>query len=152
MWVERWLFDGWLQWAWLVLAVIFLIAEVFTVGFFLFCFGVGAAVAAGAAYLGAPPLVQFGAFLAASAATLVGVRPLVNRLSNPDTHTVGIDRVLGQSGIVLETIDPARGCGVVRVGHERWSADAADGVPIAGGAAVVVVGVEGTHLQVRPAV
>jgi inner membrane protein len=141
--------DGWLQWAWVILALIFFIAEVFTSGFFLICFGVGAGIAAIAAFWGAPPLAQFGIFLVGSALALVGVRPLANRISNPNTYTVGIDRVLGKQAIVLETIDPARGQGLVRVGHEHWSAVAIDGAPIAAGAMVVVVAVEGTHVKVR---
>lgn len=146
------MFDGWLQWAWIVVALIFFSAEVFTAGFFLACFGAGAILAAISAFWGAPPLVQFGVFLVGSTAALGVLRPLANRVSNPNTHMVGIDRVLGQQAIVLETIDPANGRGVVRVGHEHWSADAADGAPIAIGAVVVVVGVKGTHLQVRLAV
>ncbi len=141
--------EGWLQWAWVILALLFFIAEVFTAGFFLVCFGVGAVFAATAAFFGIPPLGQFAVFIGASAVTLLAVRPLANRISNPNTHAVGIDRVLGQEAIVLETINPALGRGLVRVGREQWSAVAADGAPIAAGTMVVVVGVEGTHLKVR---
>jgi membrane protein implicated in regulation of membrane protease activity len=146
-----WQMEEWLSWAWLVLALIFTIAEIFTSGFFLICFGVGAAVAAVAGFLGFSPLVQFAVFIVASGATLFLVRPFASRVSNPNTHTVGIDRVLGREAIVLETIDPAHGSGVVRVGHEPWSADSADGIPIATGTIVQVVEVEGTHLKVRVA-
>jgi membrane protein implicated in regulation of membrane protease activity len=141
--------ENWLQWVWLILAMVFFIAEVFTSGFFLICFGVGAGLAAGAAFFGTPPLAQFGIFLVGASLALLAIRPLANRLSNPNTHSVGIDRVLGQEAIVLETIDPAIGHGLVRVRHESWSADAADGRPIAAGTMVVVVDVEGTHLKVR---
>ncbi|MCC6454252.1 MAG: NfeD family protein [Caldilineaceae bacterium] len=144
--------ENWLSWAWFVLALLFTIAEIFTSGFFLVCFGAGAAVAAVAGFLGFSPLAQFAVFIGASGLALFLVRPFANRVSNPNTHMVGIDRVLGREGIVLETIDPARGSGVVRVGHEPWSADAADGMPIAAGVMVQVVGVEGTHLKVRVAV
>lgn len=143
--------EDWLSWAWVILAIIFTIAEIFTSGFFLICFGVGAAVAALAAFLGFGPVAQFAVFVVASAVALLLVRPFANRVSSPQTQPVGIDRLLGKQGIVLETVDPARGCGVVRVDHERWSADAADGLPIAAGVMVEVVGLEGTHLKVRVA-
>lgn len=142
---------NWVAWAWVVVAVFFAIAEIFTIGFFLICFGVGAAAAAATAFLGFAPLVQFVTFLLTSTVVLFLLRPLANRVANPHAPAVGIDRLLGRHGIVLETIDPARGVGMVRVNHEPWSADSADGVPIAAGTMVLVVGIEGTHLKVRMA-
>src|SRR5688572_24541307 len=106
--------EDWLSWAWLIMAILFIIAEIFTTGFFLVCFGVGAAVAALAGFLGFGPVGQFATFVVASAAVLLLVRPFANRLTNPQNAPVGSDRLLGKQGIVLETIDPANGCGVVR--------------------------------------
>lgn len=144
--------DNWLSWVWVVMATILAIAEIFTTGFFVISFSVGAAIAAVAAYAGFAPLEQFAIFVAASAIALLLVRPLANRVSSPNTLPVGTDRLLGREGIVLETVDPARGSGVVRIGHEPWSADSADGTPIAMGTTVLVVGIEGTHLKVRVAI
>jgi membrane protein implicated in regulation of membrane protease activity len=131
------------------MAVLLTIAEIFTAGFFLVCFGVGAAIAAVAAFMGFAPLAQLAIFVVSSAVALLLVRPFANRISNPDSVPVGIDRLIGRQGIVLETIDPARGSGVVRVDHEPWSADSVDGIPVAVGTMVLVVGIEGTHLKVR---
>ena len=141
--------ENWLSWAWVVMAILLAIAEIFTSGFFMICFGFGAAVAAVAGFFGFTPLAQFATFVVASAVALLLVRSFANRVSNPNATPVGIDRLLGQEGIVVEPIDPARGCGVVRVSHERWSADSADGVPLASGTMVRVVSIEGTHLKVR---
>lgn len=143
--------EGWLSWAWVVMAILLAIAEIFTTGFFLVCFAFGAAIAALAGFLGFAPLVQFAIFVVASAAAVLLVRPLANRVSEPNATPVGIDRLLGRQGIVLETIDPARGAGVVRVDHEPWSADSVEGIPIATGTMVQVVAIEGTHLKVRVA-
>jgi membrane protein implicated in regulation of membrane protease activity len=143
--------DSWLTWVWVVMAVLLTIAEIFTSGFFLVCFGVGAAIAAVASFFGFTPLAQFAVFVAGSAVALLMVRPFANRISNTNAMPVGIDRLVGRQGIVVETIDPARGCGVVRVDHEPWSADSIDGVPLAAGTIVQVVGIEGTHLKVRMA-
>lgn len=140
--------NGWLPWAWVIVAILLAIGEIFTVGFFLICFGIGAAVAAMAAFLGLGPLWQLATFVAASGAALLLVRPLANRVS-PLANPVGIDRLVGRQGIVVETIDPARGSGVVRVDHEAWSADSVDGTPYAAGTMVQVVAIEGAHLQVR---
>ena len=144
--------EDWLPWAWIVLAVVFAIGEIFTSGFFLICFGVGTAIAAITGFIGFGPLAQFAIFVVSSAVVLFLVHPFANRVSGPNRYTVGVERLLGQQAIVLETIDPARGYGVVRVGHEKWSADAADGVPIAAGTMVQVVDATGTHLKVRTSV
>lgn len=140
----------WLPWVWIVLAMIFAVAEIFTAGFFLICFGVGAAGAGLAAFLGVGLVWQFAIFVILSGISVVLVRPLANRMSNPNTHVVGIDRVLGKQGIVLETIDPVSGRGVVRIDSEHWSAESAEGRTIVAGSPVLVVGVDGTHLKVRP--
>lgn len=141
----------WLSWVWVVMATILAIAEIFNTGFFVISFSAGAAIAAVAAYAGFAPLEQLAVFVVVSAIALLLVRPLANRLSNPNTLPVGTDRLLGKEGIVLETVDPARGSGVVRIGHEPWSADSIDGTPIAAGTMVLVESVEGTHLKVRVA-
>jgi membrane protein implicated in regulation of membrane protease activity len=141
--------ENWLSWAWVVLAILFAIAEIFTAGFFLIGFAFGAAVAALLGFMGFAPLGQFAAFLVGSTVALLLLRPLSKRVSNPNAPAIGIDRLMGEKGIVVETIDPARGSGVIRVNHEPWSADSADGSPIAVGTMVQVVGIEGTHLKVR---
>ena len=51
-----------LVWVWAGLALIFFIAEIFTAGFFLICFGIGAAVAALLALLGVDAIWQLAAF------------------------------------------------------------------------------------------
>jgi membrane protein implicated in regulation of membrane protease activity len=140
----------WMPWGWLVMAVLFAVAEIFTAGFFLICFGIGAGAAALTAFMGLGLVWQTLAFVAVSALAVLLSRPLANRLAHPNTHAIGGDRLLGQEGIVLETIDPVSGRGVVRVGHERWSAVAVEGRPIAAGSTIVVVAINGTHLQVRP--
>ncbi len=141
--------EDWLPWIWVILAIVFTVAEIFTAGFFLICFGVGAALAAITAFLGFGALVEMIAFVIGSGIALMLLRPFALRVSGNQTNTVGIDRVIGRQAIVLEAIDPAKGRGLVRMGGERWSADSADNVPIAAGVAVEVIGVDGAHLKVR---
>jgi membrane protein implicated in regulation of membrane protease activity len=141
--------EDWLSWVWVFLSILLAIAEIFTSGFFLICFAIGAAIAAVAGFFGLSPVLQFAIFVGASAVCLYFVRPFANRIANPTARAVGTDRLVGRQAIVLETIDPALGRGVVRVDHEHWSADSIDGVPLAEGTMVHVVGIEGTHLKVR---
>jgi membrane protein implicated in regulation of membrane protease activity len=138
------------MWGWAAMAIIFLIAELFTTGFFLVCFGVGAAAAALLAYLGVDPLLQVAAFIAVSAVAVLLTRPLTRRLNEQQQNFVGSDRVLGKQAIVLTEIDPALGAGLVRVDAEEWRAVSEDGRVIAKAAIVEVLRIDGTRLVVRP--
>lgn len=137
------------QWIWVVVALLLFVGEIFTAGFVLSCFGLGAVAAAVVAFLGAGPIWQLVVFGAVSVAAVYLSRPFVNRISNPNTQEVGIDRVLGREGIVIETIDPAAGTGVVRVRSETWSAHSEDDQPIPAGERISVLAVDGAHLLVR---
>ena len=141
--------EQYLIWIWAGLAVIFFIAELFTAGFFLVCFGVGAVAAAIGASLGVPPIWQLALFVAFSALALVLLRPIAQRINRTTPNRVGGDRAIGRDALVTEAIDPATGRGMVRVERESWRAELDDHTPAAEGERVQVVRVEGTRLIVR---
>ena len=136
-------------WVWVMLAAILLIAEIFTATFFLLPFGVAAAVAAVLEYLGVSVGWQWVAFIAVSAALLVVVRRYADRLTHEPPILTGVDRLLGQPGVVVEQITPRSVEGRVRVEREEWRADSADGTTLAVGTVVTVERIDGTHLVVR---
>lgn len=139
----------WFPWIWAILALVFAMAEIFTAGFFIICFAVGAAAAATAAFLGLSTIGQMAIFVIVSALAVVLSRPLAARISGRGENHVGIDRVLHREAIVTYAIDPTKAQGRVRVDREEWLADAIDHQPIAPGTKVEVVAVEGTRLKVR---
>ncbi len=138
------------MWGWAAMALIFLIAELFTTGFFLVCFGIGAAAAAVLAYLGVDPFIQVVAFIAVSGVAVLLTRPLTRRLNEQQKNFVGSDRVLEKRAIVLTEINPPLGAGMVRVDAEEWRATSEDGRIIAKDEIVEVLRIEGTRLVVRP--
>jgi membrane protein implicated in regulation of membrane protease activity len=140
----------WLWWVWALLALLLVVAEIFTVGFFLFCFGLGAAAASVAAWLGYDFTVQLAVFVGVSGLLVAAVRPLAWSVGRKARNMVGIDRVLHKPAVVIHPIEPTIAKGRVRVEREEWLADSVTGNPIAVGAAVEVVAVEGARLQVRP--
>lgn len=138
-----------LIWVWAALALIFFIAEIFTAGFFLVCFGIGAAVAALLALLGVDAVWQLAAFIGASLVALAFLRPLATRVGAQVANPGGIDRVVGKQAVVLEEINPHAASGRVRIEREEWRADSLDGHTIAKDAVVKVIGVSGTRVLVR---
>lgn len=138
-----------LIWLWAGAALLFFIAEIFTAGFFLVCFGIGAVAAAILAAFGIDILWQFVAFIGVSALSVVLIRPFANRIGSHSHNAVGIDRVVGKQAVVLEEINPLLASGRVRVEREEWRADSADGETIPKDEVVEVVRVSGTRLFVK---
>jgi membrane protein implicated in regulation of membrane protease activity len=136
-------------WVWALLALIFFIAEIFTAGFFLVCFGIGAVVAAGLAYFDVHVIWQMVAFIATSLITLALLRPLARRVGAHIPNPGGIDRVIGKRAVVLEEINSLAATGLVRIEREEWRADSIDGTTIPKDGVAEVVQVSGTRVIVR---
>ncbi len=143
--------EDWL--IWFLSAIVLVVAEMFTAGFWLACLAVGC-VAAG--LVGLVPFagltLQTVAFAATSLAGMIGLRPLMLRrfqLGPGSEVRTGIDALLGKTGIVLERIDPASRQGRVKVEGEDWRGASVDDTPIEAGARVTVIQVDGTTLVVE---
>ncbi|NOX60693.1 MAG: NfeD family protein [Chloroflexi bacterium] len=136
-------------WGWLILALFLFLAEIFTAGFVLAAFGVGAMGGALAALVGLALPWQILLFVMVSVIAVIYSRRFAERVSGEMSVKVGVDRVLGQKAIVLETIDPLEATGRVRIEREEWRAESVDGQVIPAETVVEVVGVEGTRVLVR---
>jgi membrane protein implicated in regulation of membrane protease activity len=141
---------GFMIWVWVVAAAFFLVVEIFTVSFFISCFGVGAIGAAiVAAFAPGAYTTQMAVFVVVTAITVALTRRFADRVSGKQAEDFGVDRLRGQSGVVVQAIDPVTGAGRVRVAREEWRADSAMMDPIEVGATIEVIEIEGTHLVVR---
>ena len=138
---------------WLVLGVGLIIAEVFTLGFFLLWFGVGAIAAALAGMLGAPLAVQFLIFTIVSIGLTAMSRTIFAKyLSHSDENTVkmGVDSLPGQIGTVTIASRGALNEGAVKVYGSTWTAFPVDGEnELVEGEKVEVVNVKGSSIYVR---
>ena len=137
-------------WAfWLGFALLLFAAEILTTGFFLFPFGIGAAAAGAASLVGASLLWQWVAFLAFSGIFLLFSRRLAMAFGRGPSLRAGADRLIGMEGIVIETIDPERNEGAVRVDNESWRAEPAPRATIEKGTHVTVLEIRGARVIVR---
>ncbi len=138
---------------WLVLGVVLIIAEVFTLGFVLLWFGIGALAAAGAGMLGAPFALQFGVFAAVSIALTAMSRTIFAKyLSHSDENTLkmGVDSLPGQIGTVTIASKGALNEGAVKVYGSTWTAFPIDSESIlVEGEKVEVVSIKGSSIYVR---
>ena len=136
-------------WIWMALAAVFVVGEMFTAGFFLLWFGIGAAAAGLMALLGLSFPWQLGAFVLVSGVLLAASRRFADRFSKKQPPGIGADRFIGLKGLVLEEIDNSANTGQVRLQKEEWRADSDGDEVIPVGARVEVVRLDGTHLVVK---
>ena len=131
---------------WLSAGIILAILEVFTPGFFIVGIGVSLVITALPSALGLPFWVQL---LVCGVMILIFfllVRPLVMKIPHSDSKKTGTAALMGEEGIVVETITRIEG-GRVKVGGEVWKAKSDE--TIEKDSLVIVTGVEGVTLNVR---
>jgi membrane protein implicated in regulation of membrane protease activity len=137
---------------WIVLGAILIIAEIFTLGFVLFWFGIGALAAALVGWLGLGFGLQFLVFAIVSIALTAMSRTIfVNYFpQNEDVLKTGIDSLPGQIGTVTIGSKGALQEGAVKVYGSVWTAFPVDDeTPLVEGEKVEVVRVQGSSIYVR---
>ena len=136
------------RWLWTCSAVVFSLAEVFTAGFFLLPFAIGAAAAAVLAWVDVHILWQWLVFFVGSAVSFVYLRRFVRRLDDDEQPRVGAKRLIDAQGRVIERVDEDAQTGMVRIGGEEWRASAAESIEV--DTRVMVTEIDGTRLVVVP--
>jgi membrane protein implicated in regulation of membrane protease activity len=137
------------RWLWTGLAVVMAIGEIFTAGFFLLPFAIGAAPRRFSPGW-APRYCPSGwCSSACRSMALAYLRRYIDRQDEGDQPRVGANRWVGSQGIVLEEIDPDSARGMVRVENEEWRATSTHGGSIPAGARIAVRDVRGARLVVE---
>jgi membrane protein implicated in regulation of membrane protease activity len=140
---------------WTILGVILIVAEIFTPGFVLLWFGIGALVAAFAGLVGVASLpLQFLIFAVVSTALTAASRTIfVNYFSQEKTGNdlkSGVDALPGKTGIVVSSSRGALNEGAVKVFGSTWTAYPAEGEePLEAGERVSIERVQGASIYVR---
>jgi membrane protein implicated in regulation of membrane protease activity len=137
-------------WAWMILAALFIIGEIFTAGFFLLPIGIGAAIAGLIALFGGNTIWQLVVFVIASFILFLVSRRFAQKVTKEQPPGIGADRFIGEECVVLEKINNIDDTGRVRMGKEEWRAESDSGDEIEMGKKVTVVRLSGTHLVVEP--
>ena len=146
------------SWAWIiwtVLGVILIVAEVFTPGFVLLWFGIGALAAALAGLVGITSLpLQFLIFALVSIALTAASRTIFvkyfSRERTGDDLKTGVDALPGKVGTVVTSSQGALHEGAVKVFGSTWTAYPAEGEePLEAGERVEVERVQGASIYVR---
>lgn len=136
---------------WLVVGVALMIAEIFTLGFVLFWFGIGAIAAAFAGFLGAGVGLQFLIFAIVSISLTAMSRTIFSKyLPSPGERVLtGVDSLPGKIGTVTGASKGTLNESAVKVYGSTWTAYPVDDVALTEGEKVEVVEVKGSSIYVR---
>jgi len=136
-------------WIWIAIAAVFAVGEIFTAGFFLLWFGIGAIIAGILALLGFGIGWQWAAFVIVSGVLFAISRRFAERFTKKQPPGIGADRFISKKGVVLENINNIENTGRVRIDKEEWRADNDTDEIITAGTKVIVTRCDGTHLVVK---
>jgi len=143
----------WIFWA--ILGAVLVVAEVFTSGFVLLWFGIGALAAGLAGFLGVNSIIlQFLIFAIVSIALTAASRTIfVNYFSREKSGgdlKSGVESLPGKIGTVVSSSHGAMHEGAVKVFGSTWTAYPAEGEePLEAGDRVEVTRVQGASIYVR---
>ena len=142
-----------MNWAaafWLIMIVVFLLAEASTVMLVSTWFAIGSLAAMLMALIGAGTGLQIAVFVIISAVCLTALRPLVRRHIAPKLTKTNVDAVVGSTGLVTVAIDNVSAQGQVKLDAMEWTARSESGDAIPQGTLVKVVRIEGVKAIVSP--
>ena len=136
---------------WLVLLILFLVAEAATVTMVSLWFAAGSLAALIVAVTGGSLGLQIFVALAVSTLLLACLRPVVRKHFTPGLTKTNVDAVIGSCGYVTADIDNVSAMGTVKLGAMEWTARSTTGAPIPKGTLVKVDRIEGVKAFVTPA-
>ena len=132
---------------WIILAIIFLIGELLSGGFYLLSIGLGAIAAAILNYLQFSITLQIIAFILITVIFILISRPLYKKLNkNTVDKKANTERLIGLKEKVTEDIDSHK-IGNINVNGEVWKAISDE--KISKGETVEITEIEGVKLKVK---
>ena len=134
---------------WLVLLIVFVIAEIATLGLTTIWFAGGALVALLANLIGLHEITQVILFFVVSVLLLALTRPVAIRYLNKDRIKTNAESLIGKTAVVIEEIDNLKAMGCVTVGGQEWTARCeSDDCVIEKDSRVVIKAIQGVKLMV----
>lgn len=132
---------------WLIIAILLMIGEIYTPGFFLFCISIGALSAAATALVTKSIMIQISIFVVIIIISVLLIRPVLNKFFVKDKKT-NSQRMIGMNVVVEEEITKENK-GRVKINGESWFASANETIPK--GEKVIIDSIDGLTVKVHRA-
>lgn len=135
---------------WVIIFIVLLIIEIFTMGLTTIWFAGGALAAFLMGIIGFGTVIQVLVFVAVSIGLLIVTRPIALKYFNKERQKTNAESLIGQQALVIEDIDTLHAKGLVEVNGQEWSAktDDPEGC-IKKHLVVTVEGIQGVKLIVK---
>lgn len=129
---------------WLIIAGVFFIGEIITIGFLLFWCAIGAILAMITSLFTSNIIIQGSVFVISSGLLIFLTKPFADKFTNHDTSiNTNAYSIIGQTGIVTKEINSLDGTGQIKVGTEIWSAKCNTDVKVPVGTEIEVESIDG---------
>lgn len=135
---------------WLIIAGLFFIAEMITVGFLVFWFGIGALIAMIVSLFISNIIIQTAVFVIASSILLFATKPFVKKFIDVKPTKTNAFSIVGKTALVIKEIDSINSTGQIKINGEVWSAESENNEVISKGSEVEIINIKGVKAIVKP--
>ena len=135
---------------WAIAAGVFLILEIFTMGFLVFWLSIGSVLAMLVSFVTDSIIIQTTVFVISSGLLIFATKPLVKKFTKEDNTKTNVYSIVGKKAIVIEKIDWSTGTGQIKFDGQVWSARTEEQVNIEKGTEVEIEKIEGVKAFVKP--
>ena len=134
---------------WLILAGIFVIAEIATEGFLIFWLSLGSLCAMLTSFFTDNIIIQTAVFVVTSVLFIFLTRPLAKKLAKTDnTLVTNAFSIIGKKAIVIKEINPTLGVGQIKIDGQVWTAKSTNEEIISEGTEVLILNIDGVKAVV----
>lgn len=134
---------------WLIVFLVLLVIEIFTLGLTTVWFAIGAVAAFISTLAGANVIVQMVLFLAVSIITLIATRPIAVKYFSKGIEKTNIEGIIGKNVVITQRIPDVNTTGKASLNGEIWIARSLENEPLEEGELAEIIAVEGVKLIVK---
>ena len=134
---------------WLIISGVCFIAEIATVGFLIFWFGVAALITCLLSLFISNVIAQTVIFVILSVILICLTRPFAEKMNKNDNIVTNSNAIIGKEGVVTKDITPNDVC-QVKVSGDIWTATSTYTDIIPKGSTIKVLSIDGVKLVVEP--
>lgn len=135
---------------WLIIAGLFFVGEIATVGFLIFWFGIGALIAMLVSFFTSNIIIQTTVFIISSTILIFATKPFVKKFADVKKTNTNVYSIIGKRALVIKTIDPIHSVGQIKINGEIWTAESIDNQVIDEGSEVEILEIKGVKAIVKP--
>ena len=135
---------------WLIIAGLFFVGEIATVGFLIFWFGIGALIAMIVSFFTSNIIIQTTIFVISSTILIFATKTFVKKFADVKKTNTNVYSIIGKKALVIKTIDPIHSVGQIKINGEVWTAESENNQVIDEGSEVEILEIKGVKAIVKP--